>query len=147
RHLIVAAPLVDRLAAAGRDSAIGPTVWVHGAGCEDLPRIDRDLERYSGDELRADARRPVTIEDCALYIYTSGTTGWPKAAKVSHARLMQWSHWFAGLMDVHASDRMYSCLPMYHSVGGVLAIGAVLTGGGSVAIRDRFSARHFWSDV
>jgi fatty-acyl-CoA synthase len=42
---------------------------------------------------------------------------------------------------------MYNCLPMYHSVGGVLATGAVLVGGGSVAIRDRFSARDFWNDV
>ena len=30
---------------------------------------------------------------------------------------------------------MYNCLPMYHSVGGVLATGAVLVGGGSVVIR------------
>jgi fatty-acyl-CoA synthase len=42
---------------------------------------------------------------------------------------------------------MYNCLPMYHSVGGVLATGAVLVGGGSVAIRETFSAGQFWSDV
>jgi fatty-acyl-CoA synthase len=36
---------------------------------------------------------------------------------------------------------------MYHSVGGVLATGAVLVSGGSVAIRKTFSARQFWSDV
>jgi fatty-acyl-CoA synthase len=36
---------------------------------------------------------------------------------------------------------------MYHSVGGVLATGAVLVGGGSVVIRERFSAGEFWSDV
>src|SRR5205085_12368799 len=44
-------------------------------------------------------------------------------------------------------DRMYNCLPMYHSVGGVLAIGAVLAGGGSVVVRKAFSARHFWRDI
>ena len=60
---------------------------------------------------------------------------------------MQWSHWFAGLMDTRPTDRMYNCLPLYHSVGGVLATGAVLVGGGSVVIRDKFSARHFWPDV
>ena len=53
----------------------------------------------------------MTIDDRALYIYTSGTTGLPKAAIVSHARVMQWTHWFAGLMDVGPSDRMYNCLP------------------------------------
>jgi fatty-acyl-CoA synthase len=60
---------------------------------------------------------------------------------------MQWSHWFAGLMDTRSSDRMYNCLPMYHSVGGVLATGAVLVGGGSVVIRRTFSAHQFWRDV
>ena len=54
---------------------------------------------------------------------------------------MNWSHWFAGMMDTRPSDRMYNCLPMYHSVGGVVATGAVLVNGGSVVIREKFSAR------
>src|SRR4029077_14897439 len=121
--------------------------WAHGSDHHGFPRIDCDVERRSGDRLRDTERRAPTIEDLALHIYTSGTTGLPKAANASHARVMQWSLWFAGLMDVHADDRMYTCLPMYHSVGGVLATGAVLAGGGSVAIRDTFSARQFWTDV
>ncbi|MGO4884475.1 MAG: AMP-binding protein, partial [Bryobacteraceae bacterium] len=44
-------------------------------------------------------------------------------------------------------DRMYDCLPMYHSVGGVLAPGAMLAAGGSVFIRESFSASQFWSEV
>jgi fatty-acyl-CoA synthase len=42
---------------------------------------------------------------------------------------------------------MYNCLPLYHSVGGVVATGATLVGGGAVVLRARFSAREFWSDV
>jgi fatty-acyl-CoA synthase len=42
---------------------------------------------------------------------------------------------------------MYNCLPMYHSVGGVQAPGAVLVAGGTVVIREKFSASHFWSDI
>ena len=60
---------------------------------------------------------------------------------------MQWSHWFAGMMDVQPIDRMYNCLPMYHSVGGVQAPGAVLVAGGAVVIREKFSASQFWSDI
>ena len=56
---------------------------------------------------------------------------------------MQWSHWFAGMMDTEPDDRMYNCLPMYHSVGGVVATGAVLVSGGSVVIREKFSAQPF----
>ncbi|PYQ02283.1 MAG: long-chain-acyl-CoA synthetase, partial [Acidobacteria bacterium] len=147
RHVIVAAELLEPFTRALPDLAGAPRIWAHGDSPGDFPRIDGDIERLAGDALGAAEARPTTIEDRALYIYTSGTTGLPKAARVSHARLMQWSHWFAGMMDTRASDRMYNCLPMYHSVGGVLATGAVLVGGGSVVIRDKFSARQFWPDV
>jgi len=60
---------------------------------------------------------------------------------------MQWAHWFAGMMDTRPSDRMYNCLPMYHSIGGVVATGATLVNGGSVMLAERFSASRFWDDV
>jgi fatty-acyl-CoA synthase len=71
----------------------------------------------------------------------------PKAANVSHARVMQWGLWFAGMMEAQQSDRLYNCLPMYHSVGGVQAPGAMLAAGGTLVVRERFSASQFWSDV
>jgi fatty-acyl-CoA synthase len=36
---------------------------------------------------------------------------------------------------------------MYHSVGGVVAIGAMLVGGGSVVLREKFSVSQFWDDI
>jgi fatty-acyl-CoA synthase len=146
-HVIVSSTLADQFESAAADLGGRPRLWVHGGNAKGAASIDEAVERCSTAPLPAAECRPVTIEDCALYIYTSGTTGLPKAANVSHGRLMQWSHWFGGLLDTQASDRMYNCLPMYHSVGGVLAIGAVLVGGGSVVIRDKFSARQFWSDI
>ena len=83
----------------------------------------------------------------ALLIYTSGTTGLPKAANVSNARVLDWSGWFAGMMDAQPDDRLYNCLPLYHSTGGVVAVGAMLVSGGCVVIRERFSASRFWADV
>ena len=59
------------------------------------------------------------------------------------AGCMQWSFWFAGLMNTGPDDRMYDCLPMYHSIGGVVATGALLVRGGSVVIREKFSAQRF----
>jgi fatty-acyl-CoA synthase len=147
RHIIVAGELIEPFMTALPHLAGAATIWLHGAGPDDFPRIDLDVERRAGEPLGRAERRPPTIEDRALYIYTSGTTGLPKAAGVSHFRLMQWSHWFAGLMDVRGGDRMYDCLPMYHSVGGVVAPGAALVGGASVVLREKFSARDFWSDV
>lgn len=124
-----------------------PEIWTHGGEFGTYRPIDVEIKRYSVGDLGASDRTAVNIEDRALYIFTSGTTGLPKAVNISHARVMQWSLWFAGMMGVLPADRMYSCLPMYHSIGGVLAPGAVLAGGGSVVIREKFSAREFWNDV
>ena len=48
------------------------------------------------------SRRRPAAGDTALLIYTSGTTGLPKAAIVTHGRLVEWSCWFAAVMDVTA---------------------------------------------
>jgi fatty-acyl-CoA synthase len=124
-----------------------PEIWVHGIDHASYQRIDLDVARRSGATLSREERRTLIIDDQALYIYTSGTTGLPKAANVSHARVLQWCYWFAGMMGVGETDRMYNCLPMYHSIGGVLVPGATLVGGGSVVIREKFSASQFWSDI
>jgi len=145
KHIIVAAGLCDDVRAALAAMANRPKIWSHGN--DDFARIDRAIEKLPGERLTETERRDVTIADRALHIYTSGTTGLPKAANVSHHRLMQWSFWFAGLMNTGPDDRMYDCLPLYHSVGGVVATGAVLVRGGSVVIRDKFSVREFWDDV
>lgn len=147
KHIVASAEFVDTLTEILPQFETSPAVSTHGHESSSYPRIDREIESISGEPLSAAERRPPTIEDRALFIYTSGTTGLPKAAIVSHARAMQWSHWFAGMMDVQPADRIYNCLPMYHSVGGVQAIGAMLTAGGSVAVREKFSASQFWPDV
>lgn len=146
RHIVVADELVNSLDSAFPELTCEPKVWIHGADHSSFPRIDALISGLPAT--LASAERPqISFDDLALYIYTSGTTGLPKAAKVSHGRILQWSHWFAGLLGVQSDDRMYNCLPMYHSIGGVLVPGATLVAGGSVFIRDIFSASQFWNDV
>lgn len=147
KHLIVSGEFLDSLKTALPGLAKAPTIWIHGVEHTEYQRIDHNLQRQSSDKLNDRDRPLLTIEDRALYIFTSGTTGMPKAVNISHARVLQWSYWFAGLMGVQPEDRMYCCLPMYHSIGGVLVPGATLLGGGSVVIREKFSASQFWSDV
>ena len=145
KHVIVDAALIDTFLAVTSD--LPPAVKVSTFGDAGLtwPRVDIEATCHPTDRAATDV--PVTIEDTALHIYTSGTSGLPKAANVSHRRLMQWTHWFSGLMDISSDDKMYNCLPMYHSVGGVVATGAVLVAGGSVEIREKLSVSHFWQDV
>ncbi len=127
-----------------REIGVAEPVWTFGAGAE---RLDLSLELFSTAPL-TDADVPdVSLDDRALRIFTSGTTGMPKAAEVSHRKVITWTHWFAGLAGLTADDRLYNCLPMHHSVGGVVAIGAPLVVGGSAAIAKKFSARGFWSDI
>ena len=176
KHLIVAAELADALDTALPHLATPPQVWIHGgeivscgAGVSPAPTqprrlrhkavscghgtrsgwssIDEQIESLADTPLEATELREITIDDRALYIFTSGSTGLPKAVNVSHARVMQWGLWFAGMMNAQESDRLYNCLPMYHSVGGVLAPGAMLAAGGSLVMRERFSASQFWSDI
>lgn len=137
RHIVAADGFADALA------GIAPGVqrWWHG----DAFRLM--LETFSGAPLAEQESRDVGLNDKALLIYTSGTTGLPKAAHVSHRRVMSWTHWFAGMTGATADDRLYNCLPMYHSVGGVVASGAVLVAGGAVVLREKFSASRFWTDV
>jgi fatty-acyl-CoA synthase len=134
KHVIVADERADEL----ERSIIGADVWRH----------DHMFERLIAGFSDAPLPPPdITIDDPALLIYTSGTTGLPKAAHVSHRKVMLWTHWFAGILDAGTDDRLYACLPMYHSWGGVAAPGAVLLGGGAVICREKFSARAFWEDV
>jgi fatty-acyl-CoA synthase len=147
RYVIAAAALIP--AARTARALVPETVgyWQHGSGDAEFPRLDLTSARLPAQQLTEQECAPPALDDRALHIYTSGTTGLPKAANVSHLRLMQWSHWFAGLMDTQPSDRMYNCLPLYHSVGGVVAIGATLVRGGTVVLRERFSASEFWKDI
>ena len=146
-HVVIGASFAGALAQVRTGMGAGVGCWAYGAGPHDLPRLDLAVASQSGAPLEAAERPLPLLTERALLIYTSGTTGLPKAANVSHLRLMQWSHWFAGLTDMKPGDRLYNCLPMYHSVGGVVATGAALAGGGAVVLRERFSARTFWKDV
>jgi fatty-acyl-CoA synthase len=108
------------------------------------PLIRLEIEQISALPLNECFPTP---DDLALLIYTSGTTGFPKATRITHKRILEWSYWFAGMMDIQPQDRMYNCLPMYHSVGGIVAVGSLLVSGASVYIRERFSASQFWNDI
>src|SRR5262249_33124110 len=147
RHIIVASELIEAFANTQLYLKTKSKVWVHGEGSSEFLRIDSELERHSSEKLTEEERRRVTINDRALLIYTSGTTGLPKAANVSHYRVMMWTHWFAGMLDMRSRDRIFSCLPMYHSVGGGVAGGPVPVNGVSAVIRENFSATQFWDDV
>ncbi len=122
-------------------------VYVHGEKHGEFERIDAAIERFPARPLGAEEGERPSLSDVALLIFTSGTTGMPKAALVSHYRIVMWSEWFAGIIDARVEDRLYDCLPLCHSVGGVVGIGSALVVGASVIVRRNFSATRLWADV
>ncbi len=147
RAIVVSGTLAEALRTAQAHWQEPIPTWTLGESACGASRLDLEASAVSAAPLTADECPAPPLEHRALYLYTSGTTGLPKAAAISHLRIMQWSHWFAGMMQTSAADRMYNCLPMYHSIGGVVATAAPLVGGGAVVLRESFSAREFWKDV
>jgi fatty-acyl-CoA synthase len=149
KHIIVAGELAHALSSSDPHRKTAARIWLHGAASppHGHPRVDEAILAFDDAVLSAAERPALTVEDRALFIFTSGTTGLPKAANINHFRLMLAANAFAGVMNTGPDDCMYDCLPMYHTSGGILAIGSVLIGGGTVFIREKFSAREFWDDV
>lgn len=120
-----------------------PQIWSVGGAGHGI-ELDEAIADAGVDPLSAAERGDVTIDKRALLIYTSGTTGLPKAANVSHRRILSWG---AGMTEASTNDRLYNCLPLCHSVGGVVAPCSMLHAGGSAVIAEKFSASGFWNDV
>ncbi len=146
KHLVLGAELAENFATSTKDLAERPQVWTTGGAVQGTENLDERLNGQSADPLPKDVRAGMTAGDKCFFIYTSGTTGLPKAANMSHLRIQSMMHSFSVAMSSTERDRMYVVLPLYHSAGGVCAIGSTLTVGGSVIIRRKFSATQFWDD-
>ncbi|KAB0396320.1 hypothetical protein E2I00_015555, partial [Balaenoptera physalus] len=88
---------------------------------------------------------PQNIMDTCLYIFTSGTTGLPKAARISHLKVLQ-CQGFYQLCGAHQEDVIYLALPLYHMSGSLLGIVGCLGIGATVVLKSKFSAGQFWED-
>ena len=106
------------------------------------------LAAASGHLPRQAARAPASrCKDRAFFIYTSGTTGLPKAANFSHMRMLFMMSGFVGALRPRESDRIYNPLPLYHSTGGVCAVGLAFFSGGALILKRKFSVHEFWGDI
>ena len=152
RQLVLGDELRDAWVGARDQLEEKPRVWVLGDGDAEREPLEpgwRDLDDALAEvsaHAGRDLREGLTAQDKLFYIYTSGTTGNPKAANISHFRFLYVSAAFSGLARCTAEDRMYVVLPLYHSAGGLCAIGLTFAAGATVVLRRKFSASQFWSD-
>ncbi|XP_063482541.1 long-chain fatty acid transport protein 3 isoform X3 [Symphalangus syndactylus] len=127
--------------------AMGLHLWAagpgtHPAGISDLvaevsAEVDGPVPGYLSS--------PQSITDTCLYIFTSGTTGLPKAARISHLKILQ-CQGFYQLCGVHQEDVIYLALPLYHMSGSLLGIVGCMGIGATVVLKSKFSAGQFWED-
>jgi fatty-acyl-CoA synthase len=126
-------------------------LWVLGLKGDEETDSRRSLDNAvrGGSSVRParTVREGLTNRDTALYIYTSGTTGMPKAARIPHSRARTYMRAFAGATRSTETDCVYNVLPLYHSTGGLVGVGAALLNGARLVVRKRFSATGFWPDV
>ena len=141
RHAIVGGELADHFREAPFEAP--PTLWVEaedgnlGAALATMPETSPGKQHRAG----------VTLKDRAFYIYTSGTTGMPKAANFSHMRMLFMMSGFVGALRPNEKDRIYDPLPLYHSTGGVCAVGLAFFAGGALILKRKFSVHEFWDDI
>ena len=146
RAVIVDAKMSDAFDTARGHGRTAPPAFFHGEGPEGAARLDLEIAAFSQSALSAQEKPALSLSDPALYIYTSGTTGLPKAARITHSRALRIMMGFSAAVGASRDDKIYMCLPMYHSNGGVIALGMALAAGGSGFIREKFSASAFWTD-
>jgi acyl-CoA synthetase (AMP-forming)/AMP-acid ligase II len=93
--------------------------------------------------------REVQPADPLSYVFTSGTTGgMPKAAIVTHGRLVRGTYFNGKLvLNMKPNDTMYVPLPFFHTNALALSWPCVFLNGAALAIRRKFSVSNFWSDV
>jgi fatty-acyl-CoA synthase len=140
-HAIVGAELAENFRDAPFENR--PAVWVEGENGNLSAALASSSDASPGKEARAG----VTLKDRAFFIYTSGTTGLPKAANFSHMRMLFMMSGFVGGLRPRATDRIYDPLPLYHSTGGVCAVGLAFFSGGALILKRKFSVHEFWGDV
>jgi fatty-acyl-CoA synthase len=147
RHAIVGEELAAAYLEALPQIQARPAGWISGGALQGMENLDAALAAACASPADQAWREGVTCKDKAFYIYTSGTTGLPKASNFTHLRMLFMMHGFAAGLNAKASDRMYNVLPLYHSAGGVCALGPALLTGGSVILKRKFSVHEFWDDV
>jgi fatty-acyl-CoA synthase len=82
-----------------------------------------------------------------MVIYTSGTTGLPKGILNSHAKFLMIGMVVSRNLELGPDEVGYACMPLFHSNSLFLGFHPAFHVGGSLALRERFSASQFVPDV
>ena len=82
-----------------------------------------------------------------MVIYTSGTTGLPKGINNNHFKLLVIGLNVSRNLGLGPDDVGYACMPLFHSNAMFLGFQPAFQVGGTLSMRERFSASSFVPDV
>lgn len=131
--------------AEGRHAALLEAIDLGG-----VERIDLESARWNALVSAASCDTAVasaTADDLLMLIFTSGTGGDPKAVRCTHGKIAAPGAMLAERFGLRGTDTCYLSMPMFHS-NAIMAGWAVgLAAGATLALRNRFSASEFLTDV
>ena len=69
-------------------------------------------------------RTPHSADSTAVIVFTSGSEGVPKGVELTHGNLLANIRQMLAVTDITDTDRLFNCLPLFHSFG--LTVGTFL---------------------
>ncbi|WNG81394.1 long-chain-fatty-acid--CoA ligase FadD17 [Mycobacterium sp. ITM-2016-00316] len=108
------------------------------------PSWAAELAGYAGEPV---AFADLSGDDLFMLIFTSGTSGEPKAVRVTHDKVAFPGRMLAERFGLGPEDTCYLSMPLFHSNAIMAGWSVAVAAGASIALRRRFSASHFISDV
>src|SRR5262245_1854509 len=121
-----------------RTQGDGPLIGSDLATCLASEVGDRSLDAPGIDV------NPMSV---LMVIYTSGTTGLPKGINNNHLKLLGIGGFVSSQLGLGRDAVGYACMPLFHSNAMFLGFHPAFHVGGTLALRERFSATNFLSDI
>ncbi|XP_070539235.1 long-chain fatty acid transport protein 2-like [Ptychodera flava] len=119
-------------------------VWsCHGNNLGNFTDVQDGVLKSPDDPIPREERNGLSENDVSVYIYTSGTTGHPKAFIISQRTHLK-TCYLARSLSIGHDDRLYICLPLYHSSAFLLGVGLAIEKGLTIILSKKFSVRNFW---
>ncbi len=108
---------------AGRGRLV-PASWRRPAETCGHKRSPPRFQEVQGDPAPSGGPARSRSEQSAVVLFTSGSEGVPKGVELTHANLLANIRQMLAMTDLQDTDRIFNCLPLFHSFG--LTVGTLL---------------------